>query len=260
MGVTNRAAEILRLVRLRGSCRIIDLAEELNVSDETIRRNIRPLVRRGMVLKVHGGIMLPDRVEEPPFQNRMQENREAKQRIAALAARQVKDGDSIILDGGATTSYVALALNGHRDLQVVTNSTDIARSLVGNSGNSIFITGGELRADDAAAFGIRACEFVSRFQVRHAILSVGAINTWGFLDQHPCESEFAQAAMAQAERVIVVADQSKFGRDGFVRICGMEEVDMLVSDREPPASLARAMADADVEVLIAGDEAMPATA
>ncbi len=260
MAVTSRAAEILRQVRLHGSCRITDLAEALHVSDETIRRNIRPLVNRGLVLKVHGGIMLPDRMDEPPFQSRMQENREAKQRIAALTARRIKDGESIILDGGATTTYVALALTGHRSLQVVTNSTDIARTLVGSGNNSVHMAGGELRPDDAATFGIRACEFVRRFHVRHAILSIGAVNGWGFMDLHPCESEFAQAAITQAEHVIVVADHSKFGRDGFVRVCGLEDVDMLITDAEPPASIARALHEADVEVLIAGEEALPATA
>lgn len=260
MAVTSRAAEILRQVRLHGSCRITDLAEALHVSDETIRRNIRPLVNRGMVLKVHGGIMLPDRMGEPPFQSRMQENREAKQRIAALTARRIKDGESIILDGGATTTYVALALTDHTGLQVVTNSTDIARTLVGRGDNSVHLAGGELRPDDAATFGIRACEFVQRFHVRHAILSMGAVNGWGFMDVHPCEAEFAQAAMNQAERVTVVADHTKFGRDGFVRVCGLEDVDMLITDAEPPASIARPLSEADVEVLIAVDEALPATA
>lgn len=258
MTVTNRAAEILRLLRLHGSCRIVDLAETLQVSDETIRRNIRPLVRRGLVLKVHGGIMLPDRMGEPPFQNRMQENREVKQRIAALAALQIKDGDSLILDGGATTAHVALALTGHRGLQVVTNSTEIARTLVGGEGNSVYMACGELRADDAAAFGIRACEFVRQFHVRHAILSIGAVNAWGFMDQHPCEAEFARAGMAQAERVLVVADRTKCGRDGFVRVCGLDEVDMLITDAEPPSSIARPLADAEVDVLIAQEKTLSA--
>lgn len=250
MGVTHRSADILRLVRLHGSCRIADLAEQLQVSDETIRRNIRPLVVRGMVLKVHGGIMLPDRMGELPFQNRMRENRGAKQRIAAVAAAQIKDGDSLILDGGATTAYVALALTGHRELQVVTNSTDIARTLAPRDNNRIHMAGGELRADDATAFGIQTCEFIRQFHVRHAILSIAAINDWGFLNQNPCESEFAQAAIRQAERVIVVAERTKFGRDGFVRVTDLSGVDVVITDAAPPVSLAKKLADADVELLV----------
>lgn len=255
MAVTNRSAEILRLVRLHGTCRINDLAQELRVSDETIRRNIRPLVNKGLVLKVHGGIMLPDRMGELPFQNRMQEQREIKQRIATLAAEQIKDGDSLMLDGGATTAYVALALTGHQDLQIVTNSTEIGRTLATRGNNRVHMAGGELRADDLATFGATALEFVRHFHVRHAILSIAAINGWGFMNNHPCESEFARAVMAQAERVVVVADQAKFGRDGFVKVCNLDEVDTLVTDAEPPASLAKQLADAEVQVLVADSAA-----
>jgi DeoR family glycerol-3-phosphate regulon repressor len=251
MAVTNRSAEILRLVRLHGTCRINDLAEQLRVSDETIRRNIRPLVNKGLVLRVHGGIMLPDRMGELPFQSRLQENRQIKERIAALAAEQIKDGDSLMLDGGATNAHVALALTGHRDLQVVTNSTEIGRTLAARDANRVHVTGGELRADDLSTFGATALAFVRDFHVRHAILSIAAINGWGFMNHHPCESEFARAVMAQAERVIVVADEGKFGRDGFVKVCNLDEVDMLVTDAEPPASLAKQLADAEVEVLVA---------
>lgn len=251
MALTNRSAEILRLVRLHGSCRINDLAAELGVSDETIRRNIRPLVGRGMVLKVHGGIMLPDRAGELPFHNRMQENRAAKERIAALTAQQINSGDSLILDGGTTTSYVALALTGHRNLQVVTNSTDIARTLSPHGDSRVHLAGGELRADDGAVFGEPACDFVSRFHVRHAILSIAAVNAWGFLNQNPCEAEFARSVMAQAERVIVVADHTKFGRDGFVKVADHHRIDLLITDTEPPASLAKRLAEADVDVQVA---------
>lgn len=251
MAVTNRSAEILRLVRLHGTCRINDLAQELDVSDETIRRNIRPLVNKGLVLKVHGGIMLPDRMDELPFQSRLQEQRGVKQRIAALAADQINDGDSLMLDGGATTAYVALALTGHRDLQLVTNSVEIGRTLAPRGHNRVHMAGGELRPDDLAMFGATTLDFVRGFHVRHAILSIAAINEWGFMNNHPCESEFARAVMAQSERVIVVADHGKFGRDGFVSVCGLDGVDMLVTDAEPPASLARQLAASEVEVLVA---------
>ena len=254
MAVTNRSAEILRLVRLHGTCRINDLAHELDVSDETIRRNIRPLVNNGLVLKVHGGIMLPDRMDELPFQSRMREQHGSKQRIASRAAEQIRDGDSLMLDGGATTAHVALALSGHRDLQLVTNSTEIGRTLAPRGNNRVHMAGGELRPDDLATFGATTLEFVRDFHVRHAILSIAAINEWGFMNNHPCESEFARAVMAQAERIVVVADHGKFGREGFVRVCGLEDVDVLVTDADPPASLAKQLAAAEVEVLVADDE------
>jgi DeoR family glycerol-3-phosphate regulon repressor len=86
--------------------------------------------------------------------------------------------------------------------------------------------------------------------VRHAIISIAAINQWGFLNTHPCEAEFARSVIAQSERVIVVADHGKFGRDGFVKVCDFDSVDLLVTDTEPPTSVAKHLAAADVEVVV----------
>ena len=83
----------MQTVRLHGACTIGELAAQLQVSDETIRRNVKPLVSRGLILKVHGGIALPEQLQEPPFQRRMLEHRDAKQRVAALAAEQIENGE-----------------------------------------------------------------------------------------------------------------------------------------------------------------------
>src|SRR5438128_5953292 len=93
-----RQVEILRVVQAKGSSTIGELAAQLQVSGETIRRNVKALTENGTVLKVHGGIVLPDRIEEPPYQRRMQDNLDAKQQIAAKVAELVQDGDSLILD------------------------------------------------------------------------------------------------------------------------------------------------------------------
>lgn len=250
--VSKREAQILEVVRLRRSCTIGELAAQLAVSDETVRRAIKPLVARGLVHKVHGGIVLPEPLQEPPFQRRMQVQQAAKQRIAALAAKQVNDGDSLILDNGTTTAYLALALANHSNLFIVTNSAEIARTLAARRVNRVYMAGGELRADDAAAFGEAAHDFVEQFQVQHAFLSVGAISSRnGFMDFHLCEAEYSRVVMRRAERKIVIADSSKFERKGFVKVCDLDRVDMLITDAPPPAEVAERLAAADVEVLIA---------
>src|ERR1700754_3651168 len=114
-------AEILQAVREAGRCSITDLARRFDVSAETIRRSVRPLIESGAVARFHGGVMLPDGQEEPPFQRRMQLNREANQGVAGLIARQIDDGDPIILENGPTSAYVAQALANHSRLVVVTN-------------------------------------------------------------------------------------------------------------------------------------------
>lgn len=124
-----RQAEILRIVRAKQTCTISALAETFAVSDETIRRNIAPLIAEGLLTKVHGGVMRPDRLDEAPFQRRMLENREAKRALAACVAELVRDGDSLMLDGGSTSVHIAEALRTRARLTVVTNSTEIGGCL-----------------------------------------------------------------------------------------------------------------------------------
>jgi DeoR family transcriptional regulator, glycerol-3-phosphate regulon repressor len=249
---TQRQSEILKLVQLQGACSIGELAERLDVSDETIRRTVKPLVSEGLLAKVHGGITLPDPLREPPFQNRMLENAGAKRRIAERVARLIANGDTLMLDCGSTTAFVARALSQHTGLTVVTNSAEIARTLATNASNRVFMAGGELRSDDTAALGPEALSFVRQFRVRHAILSIGAMGLDGSLVvYHLAEAEFSRAVIDHAEQVIVAADASKFGRSSLVRICGPERVDTLVTDRAPPPELEAALAEAGVEIALA---------
>ena len=245
-------SEILSLLRQRGSCTINELAERLNVSGETIRRNAKPLVAEGLALKVHGGIVLPEHFQEPPIQKRMHQQKEAKNRIAVAVAQQLNHGDSLIVDTGSTTEYVAQALYQHRNLTVVTNSSYIANLLASKNKNRVFMAGGELRSHDAAAFGAAAIEFIQQFEVSYAILSIGAIHqTKGCMVYHLCEAEFSRAMIAQVETVIVVADATKFGLTRSIKVCELEKIDILVTDEPPPLELERSLNDAEVRVIIA---------
>src|SRR3546814_581868 len=105
----------------------------------------------------------------------MDENPDAKRLIASQVARMIKNGDSLILDIGSTTAYVARALRGHHELFVVTNSVAVAQMLATRNNNRVFMAGGELRAHDAGAFGSEAVGFVRQFSVQYAILSAAAI-------------------------------------------------------------------------------------
>jgi DeoR family transcriptional regulator, glycerol-3-phosphate regulon repressor len=245
-------SEILSLLRLRGSCSINELSELFNVSGETIRRNVKPLVAGGLALKVHGGIVLPEHFQEAPILRRMHQQKEAKKQISSSVAQLLKHGDTFIIDTGSTTEYVAQALYQHKDLTVVTNSSYIANHLASKNKNRVFMAGGELRAHDAAAFGAGAIEFIQQFEVSYAILSIGAIHqTKGCMDYQLCEAEFSRAVIAQVETVIVVADATKFGLTRSVKVCELAQIDILVTDSPPPLELEQSLMDAGVQVIIA---------
>ena len=257
MQLQKRQREIMASVKQHGSCSIIELARQFEVSDETIRRNIKPLVDQGLIDKVHGGIVLSQKQEpEQPFGKRMNERIEAKQLISARVATLIKDGDSIMLDTGSTTAYVALALSGHQNLSVVTNCTEIARTLAREASNRVHLCGGALRSDDCATFGSSAIDFVRQFHVNYAILSIGGVTADGkFMDYHLEEAEFSRAVIAQAKKTIVAADHSKFGNPNFIRVCDFDEVDMVVVEQAPPAEIESALLEAGTVVINAAETA-----
>ncbi len=253
MHATHREMEILDALRRSGSCRIHELARRLDVSEETIRRNVRKLADNGLVRKVHGGVYLPDTVQELTFHQRMDENPDAKRRVADAVAGIVRDGDSLFLDIGSTTAYVAQALRNHRDLLVVTNSVAVAHTLATRNDNRVFMAGGELRSHDAGAFGREALAFVRQFSVQYAVLSAAAIDAaTGFMLFDLQEAEFSREIMARADKTLVAADATKFGRRAPIRLAGPAAIHLLVTDAAPPPEIAETLAAASVELVIAG--------
>lgn len=248
---TKRHGAILMLLEANGAMSPSALSQELEVSSETIRRDIRLLVEAGSALRVHGAVGLAGQIGEAPFARRMRENAGAKRAIAQALAEQVADGDTLMLDTGSTTSFVARALMGHRRLTVVTNSSDIARILATVNGNRVFMAGGELRGDSGASLGVSALEFIRGFAVQHAIISAGAVDESGVMDFDLMEAEFARAVLGCGGRRVVVTDASKFDRRGVVRVVGFAGLDEVVADKSPPPPVVAAMQEAGTRLRLA---------
>nr|WP_306266959.1 DeoR/GlpR family DNA-binding transcription regulator [Pararhizobium sp. IMCC3301] len=252
----HREREILETLRQHGgSCRIQWLAETLNVSEETIRRNVKTLASAGAVRKVHGGVHIIGGHVEQPFNTRFSENAFQKQAIADHVAKIICSGDTLFLDIGSTTAHIAAALQSHRDLFVVTNSMLVAQSLASRNNNRVFLAGGELRAHDGGAFGKEALEYVKQFNVQYAILSVAAINaSAGFMLHDIAEAEFSREISSRARIRIVAADSAKFNKSGPIILSHPSDFDMLVSDRMPPPDICRMLADNEVDLVLTEDQ------
>ncbi len=249
--LTKRHHAILHLLEARGALALTDLAEELAVSAETIRRDVRALVEAGAAVRVHGAVGLAGQTGEAPFDRRMRENAAAKRAIAHRLADQIADGDALMLDTGTTTSFLARALLKHRRLTIVTNSSDIARTLATINGNRVYMAGGELRGDSGASLGASALEFIRPFAVQHAIISAGAVDASGVMDFDLQEAEFARAVLACGQRRVLVTDASKFGRRGFIRVAGFDLIDSIITNAAPPEDVAAAIASAGAELVLA---------
>lgn len=247
-----RQRAILTLVRERGFASIEELSARLEVTTQTIRRDVVELEAVGAVHRYHGGAGLPTGVDAAYYQRRKVANVEAKRRIAARVAALVPDGASLFLDAGTTMEAVAEALGGRRGLRAVTYNLRVANLLAERGGVSISVPGGVVRNADSSVFGESAAAFVRRFRFDIALVGVSGIDEEGMmLDDDYDEVELVRAAIGQSKRVIVATDASKFGQRALVTLGSVGEAAALVTDAPPPAPLAAVLAAAGVEVHLA---------
>ena len=250
---SHRAHSLLTVLReTGGSCRTAELAEMLKVSEETVRRNIKKLAKEGLVIKVHGGVLLANRNDEPAFGVRMEANQPAKRRMAARVAALIDDGTSLFIDNSSTTSFVANALRVRRNLFIVTNSIKVAERLSAHNGNRVFFAGGELRESDGGSYGPGAIEFAKGFNPDFAILSASAASAEkGFMLTDLSEAEIARVFATKANARIVVADQSKIGQNAPIVFAALADIDILVTDAPAPEIFAAAAKSGGLKVIVA---------
>jgi DeoR family transcriptional regulator, glycerol-3-phosphate regulon repressor len=244
---SKRHVAILSHILSQGTATVTELAHGLSVSEETIRRDAKLLESKGEILKLHGALALPHLAGEAPFERRLREHSDAKRAIARRAVQFVEDGDSIMIDTGTTTSIFAQELRSKRNLTIVTNSSDIAKTLATVNGNTVYMAGGALKGDNGAAFGPPAVEFLSRFKVKHTFISIGALDAkFGPMDAELSEAEIAHMALSRADHRVILSDASKFGKTALVKVCEFSLINRLVTNAAPDSVLAAVLGGAGV--------------
>lgn len=232
------------LQRLGGSGRSAELANVLDVSEETVRRTIKSLAKAGAVERVHGGAYLTSPQAGPSIFRRLGENTAEKKQIAQVALPHIRDGMTVFLDVGSTTSFVAEALRLRRDLVVVTNSIGVAQMLVNHNGNRLHLLGGEMSSDERGTFGPEAEQQAARFALDVAVFSADAVSPkHGLLFHNASEAQLAMTVAAASDRIIVVTAHSKFSETAPHRGPAPQDLDLLISDQEPGKKLARSLVD-----------------
>jgi len=249
---SERHNRLRELLQKRSALRVGDLCRELNVSPATIRRDLEELVRRGELRRVHGGAVgSHSPLEEPVFDAKAQLGVAEKQRIAHAALAYIDGGTTIYLDGGSTVLELARLLKHRNDITVVTNSIRAAQELA-TAGPRLILISGELRRLSQTVVGP-----LSRLAFAHLHVDIAFIGTLGLtLEQgltttDPDEAFTKELAMAQAGRVIVLADASKVGKVGLSRAGALEDVDLLITDKAMERGFVRGLRKAGVEVMLA---------
>lgn len=244
----DRNAFILKEIEERGSVSVLDLAQRLNVSEMTVRRDLVDLEKEGLIRRVHGGAVSGrGRSFEPSLVLRETQHRDEKAIIGKLAAELVADGDSIALDIGSTAFQVALNLIGRHNLTVITPSLKIANVLVNQPDIRLILPGGIVRHGELSLTGDLARRALEGLFVDRLFLGVGAIDSRDGLTEYNWDDALVKQAMVQsAKEVILIADASKFEKVAFARVAPLSAVHMLVTTELPPPQLLDALEKADV--------------
>lgn len=247
-----RHASILTLLREHRSVTVEYLAEYLNASRETIRRDLTELSLRGQLRKYHGGATQIVEHTEGKFRNRRHEQVQEKRVVAHYAASLFNEGDTLFIDTGTTTLAFAQELSHRNAMTIITNSLTITQTMA-RSGQQhrIFLIGGEYLADAMENVGKLAVQQISQFNANDAVITVGAIDAAGVMDYELQEAEIAQAMIAQAKRITVIADSTKLNRTALFRVCALNKIHRLVVNTQPDPSLYEALTAAGVEVHVA---------
>jgi DeoR/GlpR family transcriptional regulator of sugar metabolism len=246
-----RRSRLLELVRVRGFAALPDLAEELQVSESTIRRDLDYLEEAGEARRTHGGVLYTGPSPKlQHFDQRQQANWEKKRQIAQAASRLIEDGDTILLDGGSTT-YELARLLVHRALQVVTNSLPVASLFTGSDADLVLV-GGYVHTRTGVSLGPYANQMLGELNVRRAVLSVAGINEKGYYNSNLLLVETERAMMRAADEVIVVADSTKFGHTSLAHLCDLGDIDRLVVDSEITPGWRNRLVKAGVDLVVAG--------
>ncbi len=238
-GLQGRQTEILELLRQQGFVAIDQLAKTFRVSEQTVRRDIKQLERRGLVARYHGGAGLPRGPSVMDYGSRQNRHPAEKRVIGALMAAEIPEGATIFIDIGTTMEAVAEALLGHQSLTVVTNHLTVASMMSRRSSFQVILAGGLLRHNDHATTGEATREFLERFRVGYGIFGIGSIDAEGeLLDHDYRDIGVSKAAMGISRRKFVALDHSKFGSNAAIRVGHASEIDAIFTDRQPPEPFA----------------------
>lgn len=231
-----RRQQIVAYIEERNGATVAQLSARFGVSEATARRDLGTLSRRGLIERAHGGAV-PRRQRhdqgfpEPPIVERARVMVEEKRRIGEAAARQVRDGETILIAGGTTTAHLIPFLAERVDLTVITNSLSIAGLLAPHQGIGVIMLGGVLRHSELSLLGALAEDALENLRADTLFMGSPAVHVdYGLSADDMAEAQTDRALIAAARENVVLADRTKFGRVATVRVATIAQVRRIVTD------------------------------
>jgi DeoR family glycerol-3-phosphate regulon repressor len=229
--ISRRQHSIMEFIREHGSVQVDELSEHLQVTPQTIRRDLNQLYELQLVQRVHGGAVIKDTVENLGYGARKLLMAREKSEIARLAASIIPDNCSLFINIGTTTEQVAEYLIDGNGMLVITNNINVASILWPSRGIEVMIAGGTIRQSDGGIVGPSTEEFINQFKLDYAVIGCSAVDDNGeFCDFDLREVRVTQSIIRHARSVILTVDSLKLERSAPVRVGTLDDIDILVTD------------------------------
>ncbi len=258
MLIAERQTRLRQILAEQGMMSLEALAQQLDVSPSTIRRDLAELEQAGRVRRTHGGAVWlgADSTREPgrpyAFEQRLAYRSESKQKIARAARKLIRPGETILLDGGTTTYALASELLG-TPLQLVTNSLPIASLFQNDEHVELILSGGVVYPRYGVLLGPAAEAMLASIHAQRLFLSVAGLHEGGLYNQNMLLVQAERVMMRQSQQTILLIDSSKFGQQALVRLGDVESVETVITDANPPRAIADHLAERGVQLIVADD-------
>lgn len=247
-----RREKILDLLKEDGFAKVIDLARLFKVTEVTVRQDLEKLESEGLILKEHGGASIKN-VEDQvrSFSLQRQENLEQKSAIAQKCLEFIKDGDTIILDSGSTTTEISKKLKGFKQLTVITNALNIALLLGTDPDIDVIMTGGEFKPPTLSLTGQKAADFFKGLNVQKLFLATAGISLKSGLTYPSISDLVVKKAMIDAAEVTyLVADSTKMGKSALASLGALSLIDYIITDDKIEEKHKQVFRDNEIEVIV----------
>ncbi len=251
LNVHTRRQRILELIRAQGFCSVAALAEDLGVSEVTLRSDLHALEQEHKVSRIHGGAVLANPPRSQNFQERAHVNENKKRWIARHAADLVEDFENILLDASTTAYYMAEYLGNRQGLTVFTNGVEVAYRLAENPSNKVVLTGGLLRLHTDSVGGQFGEYLLSSIKVRKAFISgTGFSPSLELTDDDLFEIQIKKAMVERADSLIVLLDSTKFNKQGLAGVAHISQITRIITDSEISADHLDTLRQAGSQVMV----------
>lgn len=252
ISIAERHKHILDCLARDGYVRVAEMAKELDVTTVTIRKDLKYLEEKKLLYRTHGSASpVNPQTQEVEVREKEKIHIDEKRRIAMAAAQLIEPDDSIIIASGSTVQMLGDFIQPQGHLTVVTSSLKTAVQLNSMDRVDVIQLGGNVRKNSLSVVGVYSSQFFEQITCSKLFLGVDGIDLDYGITNSNIEEALLNIKMIEAsQRTIIMADSSKFGRRGFGRICNLDRIDVIITDSGITASVARAIEDAGIELII----------